>query len=394
MKTAVAWNGTPLLTPLTGVGQYTLQLIRALHRQSLVDDLQVFMAHEWRSAVELDRGPARQSRERVPAMRVLQNPQFRKWVGALPGMRALARARQASAFSEGCRSNAFALYHEPNFVAFPFDGPLVVTVHDLSFVRHPETHPKDRVRFMTQGLPLSLERAQRVVVVSEFVRKEVQQVFGTSIANKTVVIPNGVAPEFHPVEPALAQAHLENLGLKPGAYLLALGTLEPRKNILALLEAYTLLPKSLKQRYPLVLAGAEGWKTGAIARRLHALRHEPICTLGFVDQDLLPALYSGARGFVYPSTYEGFGLPVLESMACGSPTLVSLAPALIEVQAGAGLSADPQDPPAFARAMTQLLEDEPSRLLWQAAGHARARALSWDLAAQRLAQVYQQVVRA
>ncbi|MEY3573247.1 MAG: hypothetical protein RJA77_1162, partial [Pseudomonadota bacterium] len=78
----------------------------------------------------------------------------------------------------------------------------------------------------------------------------------------------------------------------------------------------------------------------------------------------------------------------------GSPTLVSLAPALIEVQAGAGLSADPQDPPAFARAMTQLLEDEPSRLLWQAAGHARARALSWDLAAQRLAQVYQQVVRA
>lgn len=391
MKTAVAWNGTPLLTPLTGVGQYTLQIIRALHQQALVDELEVFLAHEWRGVEALTQGPAQLTRERIPAMRLLQSPDLRKWLGLFPGMRALARARQQAAFQEGLRSRTPDVYHEPNFVAFPFDGPTVVTVHDLSFIRHPHTHPRDRVRFMTQGLGPSLQRAARVVVVSDFVRSEVESVYGSTIAQKTVVIHNGVAPEFQPLTAQASRAALEGLGLRHGHYLLALGTLEPRKNLLALLEAYALLPPALKQRFPLVLAGAFGWKTGAIARQLHAMRHEPVRALGFVDQATLPALYSGARGFVYPSTYEGFGLPVLEAMACGTPTLISQAPALQEVQAGAGLCADPGHPEAFSRALAQLLEDEPARALWQHAGFKRAQALTWEAAAHRLAAVYRSV---
>ena len=393
-ESAIVWNGIPLLTPLTGVGHYTAHLLRALSKPQPQPevDIQVFLARRWKSAQELfsndhdDLSVALPSAEAAVARTRL----WRRVLSRVPMVRRLVRARQAIAFDQGCLRYRAALYHEPNFIAFPFDGPTVITVHDLSFLRHPETHPAERVRFMTEHLPKSLQQASTVIVVSDFVRQELIDQFGDSIASKVRVVLNGVSNDFGPrpaSDPHLQQA-LSRHGLGHQQFLLSVGTLEPRKNLSTLLHAYAALPATLKAQYPLVIAGPSGWHTTAFEKLLHRYRHEPIRLLGYVDQKELPLLYAAAACLIYPSFYEGFGLPVAEAMACGTPVIAADASALPQVLADCGQLIAPDDEKGFTAAIERLIQDKSFAQACTARGLKRAETLTWDRAASQIREIY------
>lgn len=399
---AIVWNGISLLTPLTGVGQYTAHLLRELSRQesSLASDqrcpIQVFLARRWQQAQDLFTDSLQPRLGPSPEARLARMRLLRRLLARAPIIRRIVRHRQAEFFKAGCRQHRALLYHEPNFIAFPFDGPTVVTVHDLSFIRHPETHPAERVRFMTEHLPESIARANVVVTVSDFVRDELIKEFGESVRHKIQVVLNGVSQDFVPrdqSDPDLAAMLAKHqLGYK--SYLLSVGTLEPRKNLITLIRAYVALPAAFKQNHPLVIVGPSGWHTSAFERELARYRHEPIRLLGYVDQQELPLLYAGAALLAYPSIYEGFGLPVLEAMACATPVIAANASALPQVLGQAGALISPQDVAGFSDAILRIMQDPSAAKQYAAAGVTRAKELSWAAAAQGLREkIYAPLIR-
>lgn len=369
----IALNATPLLTPLTGIGRYTRELAIELGRM-LDDPPWLFYARDW--AREVRDSPA-------------GGPQgaWDRLKGHIPFAYEMARARQQRHFSRGVRELGIALYHETNYLAFRFAGPTVVTVHDLSWVRHPETHPTERVRAMNRMMPEVMERAAHVLTDSEFVRGEIVEAYGVS-PDRVSVAPLGVDPEFRPLPRAECEPTLRKLGLEYGRYCLALGTLEPRKNLAAVLDAHSGLPAALRERYPLAVAGMSGWgDSGASAI-------EGVRLLGYVEQGHLPALYSGARMLVYPSLYEGFGLPPLEAMACATPVIASDRSSLPEVVGDAGIMMEPRDIAALREAMRALMEDDALHARLSEAGRDRSRAFTWRRCAQATLDAYRRALGA
>jgi glycosyltransferase involved in cell wall biosynthesis len=371
-------NAVPLLTPLTGIGQYTLHLARAM-QELLPQKPFLFYASEWDR--EIRAAPVAPRGGIVASIK-----------GMVPWGYEIARFRQQRRFAAGARAHLLGLYHETNYLAFPFDGPMVVTVHDLSWVRHPETHPADRVRMMDKTMPGVLERAAQVVVDSEFSRAEVIEHYRVPAERVTTVL-LGVPPEFRPIDPVECAPFLASQGLKHGEYVLAVGTLEPRKNLATAVAAFARLPQPLRARYPLVVAGMAGWKMDRLPREMQRMiAGGEVRLLGYVPQQDLPKLYSGARLFVYPSIYEGFGLPPLEAMACGVPVIVSRRASLPEVVGEAGVLVEPLDEAVMAERMHELLEDGDARRRLSAAGIARASGFTWRRCALETIAIYKKAL--
>jgi glycosyltransferase involved in cell wall biosynthesis len=240
--------------------------------------------------------------------------------------------------------------------------PLVVTVHDLAVLRHPETFNQWTRRYSRYCVPRVVQAARVVIAVSEFTKRELVEVLGTP-AQKIVVVPNGVADVFSPDGPAAA-----------GDYVLAVGTLEPRKNLARVQEAARLAGRELR------VVGARGW--GGV---------DADGWVGRVSDDELASLYRGACCLVYASLYEGFGLPIAEAMACGTPVVTSAGGATEETAGGAAVLVDPLESGSIASGIDEAVAraDE-----LRALGLERAHAFSWDRAARATADVYRQAARA
>ena len=257
--------------------------------------------------------------------------------------------------------------HCPTFRApLKSSVPLVVTVHDLAVLRHPETFNLWTRRYSRYCVPRVVQAAGVIVAVSEFTKRELVQLLGVP-ASKIRVIPNGVSETFTPEGPRAE-----------GDYVLAVGTVEPRKNLARLVQATRRLGVELR------VAGARGW--GRVDGDSTAVRW-----LGEVSDDKLAALYRGARCLAYPSIYEGFGLPVVEAMACGTPVVTSSGGATEEVAGGAAVLIDPLDPVSIAGGIEQAMfrrEELVQR------GLARARAFRWEDAARATVEVYREAAAA
>ena len=379
-------NGVPLLAPLTGIGQYTRQLFTALRADGL-DPLMFYGLHcEHGLPATADvSGTARNTRRAYDLVRKV-----------LPNPRELKRLVERASFAWHARGLASAgyLYHEPNILPQRYAGPTVITVHDLSCFDHPETHPADRVAIMHRELPRAIERADHIIVISEATRRAVAQRFGVPDSRMTVTL-LAAHPNFAPRPAASLQAALAKLDLQPGGYLLSVGTLEPRKNLTTLFQAYSALPDSLRQRYPLAVVGMPGWHTDQLmssARQL--VERGELRFLGYVDDAVLPLLYAGAAAFAYPSRYEGFGLPPLEAMASGVPVLVSDVTSLPEVVGDAGVRVGPDDVDAMRDGLRRLLEDRDYAAQLAQQGLARAQGFSWEKCARETRAVYDHVLRA
>ncbi len=295
-------------------------------------------------------------------------------------------------FARQCRSFGYDLYHEPNFIPLSSPLPTVVTVHDLSVLLHPEWHPIDRVRHHERHFETAIRRAAHVVVVSEEIRREMIEIIGLS-ARKVTAIHNGIGDEFYPRSPTDIDATRQRLGL-PDSYFLCVGTVEPRKNLMVVLKAFADLPATVRERCPLVLAGPWGWKSSE-ERDFYetTARHIGAMHIGYVAHNDLPTVYAGATALLYPSHYEGFGLPPIEMLACGSRVVCSTsAMAVREVVGKFGNYLDPHDVPAWRDTMNRIALNEVSDMYSPAARTAHAAKYTWEAAATKTHNVYRAVL--
>ncbi|HEX2273220.1 MAG TPA: glycosyltransferase family 1 protein [Acidimicrobiales bacterium] len=358
------FDGTPLLGPKTGVGWYTHELIDAVARQAPDDDLLVFPI-SWRTARMLRLDPPHRPNVRVTRKIAPARPLWAMWDRvAFPPMEWLVRCD---------------VFHATNFIAPPsLRVPTIVTVHDIGFIRRPESVPP-AIRRMARLLPTVLRRASVVITPSRFTRDELVW-WLPEVADRISVIP----PGFHQrkVEPADTE-------LPPGApYALMLGTLEPRKNVALALDAMRVLRR---QRFELrlVLAGSPSPLLDVPAlMRKRGLGPPDVVRTGYVDDARVAALVAGARMLVFPSLYEGFGMPLIEAMDAGLPVVAARAGATSEVARGAAVLVDPDDPEAFADAMRRVATDEELRAQLVAAGRQRAQDYSWDNTARATLRMY------
>jgi glycosyltransferase involved in cell wall biosynthesis len=373
----VAYNARSLSGPLTGVGQYAYQLALRL---AAMPELEMFLFYGSRFEQKVE---AMSGRAGLNRMRVRQLG--RRFV---PFAYDIVRAWRQRAFARGARAQRIDLYHEPNTLAFDFDGPMVLTVHDLSWIRHPETHPAERVRAMDKYFEPGLRRAQVVLTDSEFVKREIVEVFGIA-PDRIRAIPIGMDPIFRPLAADELRPVLNTHGLRPGGYLLNVGTLEPRKNLERTVRAYAALPPNMRAEFPLVIVGASGWRTQGIESVIGPLvARGEVKVLGYLARDELAAVTAGAAAMAYPSLYEGFGLPPLEAMGCGVPVIASTASSLPEVVGDAGLLVDPLDVDAIAGAMHTMLEDADLRSRLSARSIERAARFTWDACAAQTFAAY------
>lgn len=370
----IAINTSSLIRPLTGIGQYTLNVSQELVREPDFA-MNYFYGYEW-----ADEGLPRE----VPNLAFAK-----KWFKRLvPQPYEMSRAIQQNRFNAGLSSRRPQLYHEPNFLPFDFDGPTILTIHDLSYLRFPETHPNLRVRVMNKLLPPAIERAAHLLADSEFTRQEVIAEFGVPADRITTTL-LGVSDDFVPRDAPSCAAVLKRHRLQYGGFVLAVGTLEPRKNLLQVIRAYVGLPSRVAVRYPLVIVGGVGWKSEGTATELDALLASGRARrLGYLPESELPIIYSAARMFVYPSLYEGFGLPAAEAMASGVPVITSDRASLPEVVGDAGITVAPDDIDGMRNAILRLAEDDDERARRSVSGLAQVQNFSWARCARQTAMAY------
>ncbi|MCL4694130.1 MAG: glycosyltransferase family 4 protein, partial [Candidatus Hydrogenedentes bacterium] len=269
-----------------------------------------------------------------------------------------------------------------------------VTIHDLSFLRVPETHTERTVEVQTRLLSQCAHEADALIAVSEHCKAELVELMGVA-PERIHVVPNGVRlEEFEAPFDETAQAALKaRIGLDRD-YFIQLGTLEPRKNIERLIQAYDRV-RSEREKIPqLLLVGALGWKSDGIVEAIRAASgNGDVVLAGYLRRDEVILLLRGARACLYPSLYEGFGLPVLEAMAAGTPVMTSEVSALPEVVGETGLLVDPYDTESMASAICSLLDDPSAARQRAEAARFRAQSMTWEESAARLERVYRQLAR-
>ncbi|MDX6598095.1 MAG: hypothetical protein QOE87_1982 [Gaiellales bacterium] len=281
-----------------------------------------------------------------------------------------------------------AIAHTHYFVSPRLRCPAVVTVHDISYVRAPELFSRrDRSLFgLVRG---SVRRAERVIAVSEFTRADVCDQYGLDPA-KVIAIPNGVSSAFRPLEDAKDRVR-ERFGIdRP--YVLCVGALQARKNIPLAIEAYARLMGRGTECELVVAGGDRGGRIDVLDAILRTRMTGRVHLVGHVEDEELPALYSAAQALVFPSLYEGFGLPALEAMASGTPVVASNTTGLAEAVGDAGLTVDPASAEELAEALGRVLGDTELRDRLVAAGYARAAHFTWARAAGATAGVYREVL--
>lgn len=369
--------------PLSGIGRYAQELARHLPGAAGISQVRYLRGDRVLASFE----PGNPEPP-APAHR------YRDWIKPLLPYKLLLgpyRRRRARALADSLRAYADYIYHSPNFGAPPVSGPTVVTLHDLSVFHFPDFHPRDRVNYLREQIQDSVERADRLLTDSGFVRAELLRLFQLP-AERVSAIPLGVDPAFRPHAGRELAAVTARYGLEPGGYLLSVGTVEPRKNLTGLLQAFRRLPSRLRQRYPLVIAGAYGWNSSALMEDIRLLRQGgEVIYLDYVPEHELPALYAGAAVFGYFSFYEGFGLPVLEAMSSGVPVACASSSALPELCADSALQADPHDVGAMAATLQRALEDDGWRSAAIERGLARSAGFTWQRTAAAVIDVYREL---
>lgn len=358
-----------------GVSRYTEALVREMPRRSPTDTFVVFT------------GPAHPPADR-------DFPPSLQWVHArVPTQRPPVRiAWEQTAGMTVARRHALDVLHAPvNVIPVLTGTPSVVTIHDLAFHHFPRQYPAAKQRYLRMMTRLSVRRATRVIAVSEATRRDVIDVYGCP-PERVVTVPNGVSDEFRPLPDEEIARFRQAEGLTE-PFLLFLGTLQPRKNLETLLRAYARV--QAESGWRLVVAGATGWSYDPVFQTARDLGLADVVRFaGYVPPERLPLWYNAAGMLVYPSLYEGFGLQLVEAMACGTPVIAADTSSLPEVVGNAGLLAAPRDVDGFARAIVSLARSPDMREDLRARGLRRAALFSWAATADRTLAVYREAIAA
>lgn len=372
----IALNARILQAPRTGIGHYLAELVNALGHQPGVE-LSLF--HGWGWSAHLPEA-AMPGYSRI-------SPVLRQIPGAYQARRWLEQRR----FDQG-RARTIDLYHEPSLWPLAFKGPTIVTLHDLTHVHYPSTQPAARLKEIERRLEQGVKQASLILTDSQFIADEAQAYFGLG-PERFVVAPLGVAARFHPRSDESLQTVLQAHGVEPRGYFLCVGTLEPRKNLTLALRAHAELPEPVRQQFPLLVVGMAGWKAQQLNDELRkGLASGHVCLLGYLPDEQVAHLIAGARALIFPSIYEGFGLPVLEAMASGTPVILTRRSAMPEVAGAAGNYFEPEDLHDLSNVMTRLVDDQTHWQVCREAGLQQAKLFSWDRCATLTARAYRQAL--
>jgi alpha-1,3-rhamnosyl/mannosyltransferase len=385
-------NAKPAHGAYTGVGCYVWNLLDQLGRRPEVEQLGAFTGWGVMPWVDFAAAAANEGGE------LRGSSSLGQFASALlPPLRRTGNRIRAIAFRRAAARGDWSLYHEPNYIPLPFNGPTVITVHDLSYLRTPEFLPRDRIGWLSENLRAATRGAGRIVVDSFFMREELLENFPEIEPERVRVTHLGVDGRFLAAGSddgaTDASARLiEDLGLPP-RYMLFVGTLEPRKNLQGLLRAHALLPEKMQRELPLVITGGRGWRQRYFWKELQRLRlRGTVRTLGYVPHALVPPLMRAATLLAYPSHYEGFGLCPLQAAACGTAVLASDIPPLRETLHDAALFADPRSAEAIAHGLRLLIEDDSLRALIAQRGRARAAQFTWERCADQTLGIYRELL--
>lgn len=363
-------NAISLLSPLTGVGNYTLQIASNLPLLNRRNEYFYFFGYYTSQITPVSEKTNELSRVKS----IIQKTPFMKQI-----------LRSLNNLMAILLSNNFDIYFEPNFIPLRIPAKYtVVTIHDFSFALYPNWHDKEKIKYFRNNFWKKIKRADQIITVSEYIRNEAISQFGFA-SDKIKVIYNGLDQNiFHPYSKSELDLFRKIYNLPP-EFILFVGSIEPRKNLLNLLKAYSILKKSIRNNYKLVLAGFKGWKNEKEFHLINKLKDD-IKYIGFVTTKDLAKVYNLATLFVYPSFYEGFGLPPLEAMACACPVITSKTSSMPEICGESAYYIDPHEPEEIAFAMEKILEDQDIRKNLISAGLKRASNFSWvKSAAEHLA---------
>ena len=367
---------------LGGVWRYTESLIGALGRRGSRHRYSLLFLNSWKPWARVPAPRVSSSAMRLVEVTSVPNFLFTFFVAMMP--------RRLGGPTVESFLGPVDVFHSVNAVVLPQrDGRRVVTVHDLTCLHFPQLHPWSRRTLFRLGVRRAARLADAIIVPSVATRRDLAARFPLAAA-KIRVVPYAPAERFAPLSPRESLPVISRHGLANREYLLFAGNIEPRKNLLTLIDAYNRLRKATRVAPRLAIAGGEGWHNQAIHRAAAASPFAgDIRFLGYVPDAELPALMSGALAFVYPSLYEGFGLPPLEAMACGTPVITSNRSSLPEVVGDAALLVDPEDRAGLADAMAKIVDDEPLRQDLRERGLKQAQRFSWDETARLTVQVYE-----
>lgn len=375
-------NGRPAVGARSGIGWYTLRLGQALADLDQVETVE--FAIGGRTAP-------------LSAVVCESSPTSSRWMNAVRGASRNmlpAAGRQAlwnlASRDLRRRSSEWSVFHETNYVAPNVTIPLVTTVCDMSYVRHPEFMPRHRRRWLRAYLEKRLQQSRAIISISRFTTEELVTSFPWLDRTRIFTTPLGVDhTEFHSRRDPDEERRLSETYNLPSRFLLYLGTLEPRKNLQGLLRGYAMLPERLRSEFPLVLAGNDGWRQSYFRDLVRDLRQDGCLRwLGYVPQGDVPGLLRAADLFCFPSLYEGFGLPALEAAACGTAVLCGRASSLPEVMGDAAHYVDPHCAESIAAGLLNVLSDASYRDVLAVGGPDRAAPFTWNRCAEQTLAAY------
>ncbi len=377
-------NGVVALKPMTGIGQYIENLQRHLVRTGSAKDVTLFPGQFARKVFKRFAKPSGPRQTAHNQSHLLKAIKERIEVA---GAGLLRFGFQSIADRLGCD-----IYHEPNSIPWPCNLPTVITIHDLSVLQHPEWHPAKRVKHYERHFFDGLKRASHLIADCHAIRREIIANLGVP-SERVSTVHLGVREQFRSMPSEEIAPVLQTLGLKTD-YLLHVGTIEPRKNLLMLMQAYCDLPSVLRERHALVLAGKWGWQNQQTRDYYFSTaRHRGVVHCDYVADDQLPALYNGARALVFPSHYEGFGFPPLEMMACGGAVIASDIGSLREILPADMSLLPSNDLAAWRDGMQQMLTDRDWWNLSKQGAAAHASKYTWDRCARLTRNVYESVLQ-
>jgi glycosyltransferase involved in cell wall biosynthesis len=373
----IGLDGFPLLMPRTGIGHYTMELARALALLSPADDFKLISPFPFDPSVQEEL--ALDAPANLSAVHPSQSLLHRRW--------------WAIGLPLYLRQVRLDIFHGTNY-EIPLWGRqrTIATIHDLSILLHADKHEAHLARRARRRLPLMARKASKIITATESVKREICEQLNVR-PDKIAVTPYAPRSTFSPIPLEETLETRERLGVED-EFILFVGTIEPRKNLLTLARAFDEILRHTDARPQLVIAGREGWLVDELYSFIDAagIRDRLLFT-GYVSEEDLRALYSSCRVAVYPSLYEGFGLPPLEAMACGAAVITSNIQTILETVGEAARTVSPTDVQGLAGAILELLENEAERSRLARAGMKRAAEFSWEKTARLTLDVYRETLR-
>lgn len=379
--------------PLTGIGYYTLNLLKEFVEDTEIN--KIFCIHHTKliDINDIDINELLNVRSTDSARIYLIIPKIRKILRKIPYIYKIREWLRNINFQSQIEKEELsdAVYIEPNYIIRKSNNKTIAVIHDLSHIHYPEYHPRERVQYLNKELSETIKKASHIITVSEFIRHEIIHILGV-VPNRVTAVWNGVGKHFRPYGKNESISILSRYGLTYKSYILSVATLEPRKNIHGLINSFMKLKDDLQRQYPLVLAGTSGWENSELKKIIKDLAKQgKIYDVGYVPDDILPLLTSGASVFLYISHYEGFGLPVLEAMASAVPVITSKMSSMSEVTGDAAILVDQNDHDEVHNAIEMILDDENMAMKYSRIGLERSKEFSWRRTANEVLKIIKAV---